>query len=239
MHRRTSSLCLSLLLLLPASVGYAETHFEAAQYFLANGQETEARRALTREIASRPRNLEARYNLAVLLERIGHSEQAAELYRDNIHRGSHLPSVVNLTAYLRRQQHDKQATKLLIQTTKKIRSEAVPWYLLAEMAAQQKNRVQADKYYRKAIKADRKNGFAHLRYAKFLAKDGNIKQAYQHASKAVNLLPRCAPCQHIGGDIFEQSGKPKQALKAWQQSMALEPNAALRKKIMAHLQANR
>ncbi|MDQ6987445.1 MAG: tetratricopeptide repeat protein [Mariprofundaceae bacterium] len=237
MRHRAGSFCLTLLLLLPASASYAETYFEAAQRLLANGQETEARRALNREITIRPRNLEARYNLAVLLERIGHNEQAAELYHDNIHRGRHLPSVVNLAAYLRKQKKTGQAIALLMQATKKIRGEAVPWYLLADIAAQQKKPAQAEKYYKKALKADRKNGFAHLRYAKFLAANGNIKQAVRHTSKALNLLPQCAPCQHIGGDIFTQAGKHKQALKAWQRSMALAPDAALRKKIMPALES--
>ncbi|MDQ6987346.1 MAG: tetratricopeptide repeat protein [Mariprofundaceae bacterium] len=238
MRRHAGSFCLTLLLLLPASASYAETYFEAAQHLLANGQETEARRALNREINIRPRNLEARYNLAVLLERIGHNAQAAELYHDNIHRGRHLPSVVNLAAYLRTQKQTGRAITLLMQATKKYRAEAVPWYLLADIAAQQKKPALAEEYYEKSLKADRKNGFAHLRYAKFLAANGNIKQAARHASTALNLLPRCAPCQHIGGDIFEQAGKHKQALKAWQKSMALEPNAALRKKIMPALQAH-
>ncbi len=238
MRRHAGSFCLILLLLLPLSASYAETYFEAAQRLLANGQQTEARRALAREITIRPPNLEARYNLAVLLERIGHDAQAATLYRDNIHRGRHLPSVVNLAAYLRKQKQTEKAIALLMQATKKYRAEAVPWYLLADIAVQQKKLELAEKYYRKALKADRKNGFAHLRYGKFLAANGNIKQAVRHASTALNLLPQCAPCQRIGGDIFEQAGQHKQALKAWQRSMALEPDAALRKKILPALQAH-
>jgi len=239
LRQRTSSLCL-LLLLSAATVSHAETYFEAAQRLLESGQETEARRALNREIAVRPRNLEARYDLAVLLERIGHPEKAAELYRDNIKRGRHLPSIVNLAAYLRKQGRRDEATALLLKATKKFRAEAVPWYILADMAEKQGNQKKAAEYYQKAIKADAKNGFAQLRYGRFLAKQNKLKQAEPHIILALSLLPQCAPCQRMGGDILARAGKQKSALKAWQRSAALEPDAKLSKKIFNALQtANR
>jgi len=235
LRRRAGSLWLILLLLLPAAASHAETYFESAQHLLENGQETEARRALSREIAVRPRNLEARYNLAILLERIGHATEASELYRDNIKRGRHLPSVVNLAAYLRKQHQNDAAIKLLFKATKTFPAEAVPWYVLAGMAEKRGANKKAENYYQQALKADAKNGFAHLRYGRFLSRQGKIKQAGRQISKALSLLPQCAPCLRIGGDILVQAGKQKQALKAWQRSIALEPNPNLRKKITTAL----
>lgn len=237
MRRLASSLLLAAGIFFIPACGLAETHFQAAQRLLQSGNETEARRALELELAVRPRNLEARYDLAVLLERIGHGKRAAELYRRNIKLGRHLPSVVNLSAWLRSHGHNEQATKLLQKATRDFPAEAVPWYLLAGMAAQQGKKQQADTLYRKAIAADRKNGFAHLRYARFLAARGRQGDAVAQARTAVRLLPHCAPCLNIAGDILAGAGKRKQALALWQRSIALAPNTPLRHKILQALNA--
>jgi len=224
------------LCLIPAAA-WAETHFEAAQRLLESGHETEARRALELELEVRPRNLEARYNLAVLLTRIGHKPAAIQLYRENIKHGKHLPTVVNLSALYRGQAKRKAATQLLKKATRTFRSEAVPWYLLASMAEREKHTPQADHDYRRALKADRKNGFAHIRYARFLAMHQHLKPAITHANRAVHLLPECAACFKIEGDIFRQNHAPKQALIAYQKAASLSPNRAIRLNIIAMLNA--
>ena len=239
MHRHASSWWIAAFLLSFPLGGCADTHFEAAQHHLQDGQETEARRALELEIASRPNNLQARYNLAVLLERIGHDKDAAALYRENLKRGRHLASVVNLSAWLRRQGRTGEARKLLQQATQDYPAEAVPWYLLADMAQQNGNKQQAAGLFREAIKADDKNGYAHLRFARFLASSGDISKAVAQADQAVRLLPECAPCLDITGDIFSQAGKKRRALALWQRSIAIEPNDALRSKIRQALKTIR
>ncbi|MDQ6972550.1 MAG: hypothetical protein Q9M30_07870 [Mariprofundaceae bacterium] len=237
MHRRGVSRLLAAILLFTPLVSHAESHFEAAERLLQAGQETEARRALTLEIGTRPGNLEARYNLAVLLERIGHDDKAALLYRENIKRGKHLPSMINLSAWLRRNRQGKEAEELLLKASRIFRSEAPPWYLLAEMAEQKNELEQADRLYRKAIKADRKNGFAHLRYAGFLNRSGHALGAQSHANQAIARLPSCGSCLHIAADIFHSAGKEHRALALWQKSIAIHPDAELRNKIMQAQQA--
>jgi Tfp pilus assembly protein PilF len=214
------------------------THLETAQQHLFSGNEYEARRALELEIAEHPDNLDARYNLAVLLERSGYEKEAASLYRENLeHR--HLPSMVNLSAWLRRQGQVDEARALLQKATKDYRSEAVPYYLLAEMSQQDGKNDQAATLYHKAIKADKKNGYAHLRFAQFLADTGDIEAAIAQANKAVRLLPRCASCLRIAGDILARGGKNSQALALWQRSIAIAPDPELRVKIQQAIQATR
>jgi len=218
-------------------MAWAETHFEASQRLLESGHETEARRSLELEIERRPDNLEARYNLAVLLTRIGHESIASQLYRDNMKYGKHLPSIVNLSALYLKQGRKKEAKRLLEKATLSFRSEATPWYLLASIAEQQKNITQADRDYRKALKADRNNGFSHIRYARFLAATHHLKSAQSHAERAVYILPECAVCFKIKGDILRQNKHMKQALVAYQKAAALSPNRSIRLNIIAMLNA--
>jgi len=234
--RVTKTVFLVCLCLVPAAA-QAETHFEAAQRLLESGHETEARRALELELKLRPRNLEARYNLAVLIMHIGHPEEAVHLYQQNMKYGWHLPTVANLsTIYLKKGQRNL-AIQLLEKATRRFHSEAVPWYLLAAIAEQRKQFKKADQYYRKALKADRKNGFAHIRYARFLARRHQFNAAKKHAARAVRLLPECAVCFKIEGDILRQSGDMKQALSAYQKAAALMPNRAIRMDIITMLDA--
>jgi len=234
--RAAKAIFLACLCLVPAAV-WAETHFEAGMRLLESGHETEARRALELELKLRPRNLEARYDLAVLLTRIGHPKKAEHLYQQNMKYGWHLPTVANLsTIYLKKGQR-KHAIQLLKKATRKFRSEAVPWYLLAAIAEQQKQFKTADQYYRKALKADRRNGFAHIRYARFLASLHQFNTAKEHAAHAVRLLPECAACFKIEGDVLRQGGDTKQALSAYQKAAALMPSRAIRMDIITMLDA--
>jgi Tfp pilus assembly protein PilF len=237
--RQKNSWSIAACLLSILLAGCANTHLETARQHLFSGQESEARHALELEITDHPDNLDARYNLAVLLERAGHEGKAADLYRENLEHHRHLPSVVNLSAWLRRQGQIDEARQLLQQATKDYRSEAVPYYLLAEISQQDGKLDQAASQYRKAIKADKKNGYAHLRYARLLADTGHIDEAVAQANKAVRLLPRCASCLNIAGDILSRAGKDSLALALWQRSIAIAPDAGLRAKIQQAIQASR
>lgn len=232
MRRQAGNLWLAVLLLLAPLSSQAGTYFDESQSLLEQGLESEARRALELEIAAHPRNLEARYNLAVLLERIGHRDAAASLYRKNLARGSHLPSVVNLSALLRAGGKNNQAKALLQKATRQFRAEAVPWYLLAEMAEQADNKAGASRFYRKAIEADNMNGFAHLRYARFLAANQNLAEAVTQARRAVELQAECATCLKLAGNILAQAGDRREALALWQRSIAIAPDLQLRNKIL-------
>ncbi len=223
-------------MLLPSG-GWAETYFETAQRLLESGHETEARRALRQELRLRPRNLEARYDLAVLLTRIGHASEAVKLYENNMRRGWHLPTVVNLSIEYIGHGKRKAAVQLLHGAAGKFRSEAVPWYMLAAIAEQNHQPQLADQNYRKALKADPVNGFAHIRYARFLAAADRLQSARVHAARAVKLLPECAACFRIAGDVFRKSGKMKQAFAAYQKAAALAPDDAIRRDIVAMLDA--
>lgn len=226
-------------LCLVSTVAWSETYFEAAQRLLEGGHETEARRALALEIKLRPRNLEARYDLAVLLMRIGHRKEATRLYQEDMKRGWYLPAVANLSAIYLKQGKRESAIRLLENATRKFRSEAVPWYLLAAIAEQQKQFRKADQYYQRSLKADRKNGFAYIRYARFLASRHRLQLAIIHAEHAVRLLPECAPCFNIEGNILRQNHEVKQALAAYQRAISMSSdraaNRAMRLKIIALL----
>lgn len=227
---------MTLLALAAAPAAAADSYFEAAQQFLEAGKETEARRALAQELRMRPHNLDARYNLAVLLQRIGHADEAERLYEENLQRGPHLPSAVNLSAIHVGRNDTAKARGLLQKAAKQFRHEAVPRYLLAELSEAQGDRASAATFFREALKADPLNGFAHLRYARFLAKGKRRAQAVKHAKRAVKLLPECAPCWQIYGDIMRQGGNDKQALAAYQRAAALMPERAIRLRIIAALE---
>jgi len=215
----------------------AETYFEAAQTLYEAGKQTEARRALRNELKIRPDNLEARYDLAVLLEEIGHRKDAVALYEENLRRGWHLPTIVNLSAIYRQQGETDRAVQLLEKAARKFRHEAVPWYLLAEISAAAGEKEKAKKQFEAALRADPLNAFAHIRYAAFLAGQKQMKSAIKHARRGTGLRPECADCWRILGDILRDAGDHSGALKAYQKSAALNPDIIIRKRIISQLHA--
>jgi len=210
----------------------AETPFEASARLIEAGQITEARRALEAELRMRPKHVEARYNLAVLLQEAGKNQDAASLYEQNLSIAWHLPSVVNLAGILQQQGKSAQAKIWLQQATKKFRHEATPWYLLAAISEGEGNNTEAEQRLRKAITTDPLNGFAHLNYAGFQTRHKLADHGIKEASKATRLLPDCAPCWRQYGDILRASGKQQAALKAYQRSLVIQPDSKTRQQLI-------
>jgi len=236
MNRSILLLCCAGLLLLPGQA-WSKTPFETAQAYYESGQETEARRALRQELRLRPGNLEARFDLAVLLVHIGHRDTAQMLYKKNLEHGRHLPSAVNLSAMYIESGNPEKARELLLSAARIFRTEAVPYYLLADMAARDGHTKQADSYFRNALRADALNGFAHLRYARFLSSQKRHTLALKHGQRALKLLPNCSLCWQQLGGIQQQADKLDQALASYQNSAALKPGKTIRKHMIAVLEA--
>ena len=215
---------------------WAVDYQKNAQKFEQQQQWTEARRAWQSELIQHPKNLDARYHLAQLLQQAGHQSDAQALYEKNMQIGKHLNTTITLSQLYLKQKKRSQAIKLLKKSTKTFRNEAVPWYLLAELASQNKQNNKARKYFQKALKADPMNGFAHLRYARFLSNQKQYPQAIKHAKKALRIKTTCATCWRIYGDILQAAKQPKDALKAYQHSLAIQPNSETRQHLINILQ---
>jgi len=217
-----------LLTGLQITEAHAKSPFLAAQHFIETGQHTEARRALKSELRMRPENIEARYNLAVLLEDIQHQKEALTLYEENFTYAWHLPSIVNLVTILQRQGKTEQARQWLQNATKKIKYEATLWYMLAAMHEQDGQIEKAASLHRKALKADPLNGFAYLHYADFQSRHGESDKGMKYSAKAMRLLPNCAPCWSKSGNILMQAGQIADAAEAFQRSLAIQANSETR-----------
>lgn len=133
---------------------------EQAFKHLKNEQWTEARRTFQSELIVHPENLEARYNLALLLKRADHHDQELELYKKNMTFGWHLPTVVNLTTIYRANGEASHARGLLKKAVKRFKNEATPGYLLADLEEKTGNFDGANSWYKHALRADPLNGFA-------------------------------------------------------------------------------
>ena len=215
---------------------YAETPFEASQQFIETGQITEARRALEIEIRLRPGNIEARYNLAVLLEESGHQAEAIALYQKNLEKAArHLPSLINLASALERSGRTSEAQQWLVKGTIEIKHEATPWYLLAKMYERRSDTITAATLYQKAMKADPLNGFAYLHYATFQSGNNLGDLGLKYGAKAIRLLPQCAPCWSSYGSILQHAGKNEESLDAYQHSLSIDTDINTRIKLIAVL----
>ena len=215
----------------------AETPFQAAGIYIESNQITEARRALESELRLRPGNLEARYNLAILLEKIGHRDAAQKMYETNINAGRHLPSIVNLAALLQDKGQQNEAVQLLETATKQYKYEATPWYLLARIAENRGDNNAAIQLYQRALKADPLNGFAYLHYADYQSRHDMKGFGLKYGAKASKLLSTCAPCWRNYGDILHRAKKDKDALAAYQRSLAIDPADKTRQQLVISLRA--
>lgn len=193
---------------------------------------TEARRNFELELTTHPKNLEARYHLALLLSKAGHHDAEKELYLENMKLGWHLPSVVNLSAIYRSENNPAAARELLKRAAKHFRFEATPRYLLAEIDTEAGQILSADKWFRDALKCDPLNGYAHIRYAKFLAGQKKFGDALKHGERAAGLLPESALTLTVLGEIQVAAGKRDEALESYQKSLSLQPDPTTRQHLI-------
>ena len=226
------NLAVLILPLLHPSFAGAATPFERSEQLIEQGKHTEARRALESELRIRPENVEARYNLAILMTENGHTSDAISLYEKNLAIAWHLPSLVNLASALQKLGETKKVQQWLEKGTKKLRHEATPWYLLAAISEQRGNIVQAMTQYQRALKADPLNGFAHLHYATFQSRHQLADHGLKHGRKATKLLPECAPCWREYGNILRREKNEQEAMIAYQRSLAINPNKQTRQQLV-------
>lgn len=146
--------------------------------------------------------------------------------------GWHLPTVANLSAVYVEQSNTSQARALLEKAAKRYRNEATPRYLLAELDEKAGNTKQANAWYEKALRADPLNGFAHIRYARFLERQKQLDLALKHALKAVRLQPTSASCLTIRGNIQVHRKEYNDALESYQKSLAISPGPETRQKLI-------
>ncbi len=211
---------------------YAKSTYQQARQLIEQGRIPEARRALQSELRVNPGNVEARYDLAVLLEDIGQQADAKSLYEKNLSFYWHLPSLINLATLLERGGKTEQARHWLEKATRKIRHEAAPWYLLAAISEKKGHIRKAGTQYKKAIKADPLNGFAWLRLAEFQSRRQLADKGIKFAEKAMRLLPDCAPCWRSYGNIMRATGHSNKALAAYQRSLAIRPDSQTRQQLI-------
>jgi len=218
-------------LILPAPAA-AKTDAERAYRLLEQGHIPEARRALEAELRKHPNHIEARYNLAVLLEEMLHQSEAEALYRRNLKQSWHLPSLINLVVMLKRQKRVDEAIDWLRSATKHLRHEAAPWYMLAEISESRGDLQHAGEQYRQATRADPLNGFGWLRLAQFQSRHRLDDRGLKYGKKAIRLLADCAACWRRYGDILTANERHHEALAAYQRSLAIDPDAKTRQQLI-------
>jgi len=211
---------------------YAKTAYQQALQLIEQERIPEARRALQSELRVGPGNVEARYDLAVLLEDIGQQADAQSLYEKNLSFYWHLPSLINLAALLQRSGKTEQVRQWLEKATENIRHEATPWYLLAAISEKKGHIRKAVTQYKKALQADPLNGFAWLRFAEFQSHRQLADKGIKFAEKAMRLLPDCAPCWRSYGNIMRATGQRNKALAAYQRSLAIRPDSQTRQQLI-------
>lgn len=91
---------------------------------------------------------------------------------------------------------------------------------------------EAGGWYRKALRADPLNGYAHLRYARFLAHTDSSGLALKHAERATRLLPESAYSWQLLATIHAAVDEPERALAAYQRSLAIEPLSGTRQQMI-------
>lgn len=196
------------------------------------GNEPAARRLWQLQLDEHPRDRQARFNLASALEAIGHDNEAKAHYLLILEQGDDVATLVNLAKLYHRHGDKDQAYQLLKHAARSFPTDAMPVYTYADILAFDGNSAEADKQFKRALKTDWHNGFAHLHYARFLFDRNDHLLALKHAREGVQQQPS----NHLGwlllGDIQTRTKQYKQALVAFERSAAIHDSPEIRNRII-------
>jgi tetratricopeptide (TPR) repeat protein len=189
---------------------------EAAQYYTAA-------RALRPETA---------HELAHLLERMGRSAEAADVYRDLARRrpddASHL---VCLGFSLKADGHDADAAPVLDQAVLRARAairlkpdDPVAYFRLGSAQKAQGKLDDAIAAYRESIRLDADAAGPHFTLGDSLAAAGKHDEAIAAYREAMKIRPDYAAPHASLGDVLKAQGKPEEAIAAYREASRLAPN---------------
>jgi tetratricopeptide (TPR) repeat protein len=175
------------------------------------GRKAEAKDAFHQLITRFPDSGWTHFLLAAAYESQQQPEKAIDEYRQVVAKDPSIPNARFAIGYLYWRQQDPEQARTWLEAEAKRGCHSLANYYLGEIARGEKDILQADNLYRRAIACNPSNSDAHLRLGIILTDQKRYREALVELKKAVQLKPdQSAPHYHLGA-LYRQMGRKADA----------------------------
>lgn len=171
-----------------------------------------------------PTDTFAMYNLAIVYQDQGKTDQAENLYSDILKNTEDTFSRINLAGiYYNKGNHDEAFRQLETAATKNPDS-AHPLSVMGEFKEQEGNLAEAEQIYLKALNIDDKHAITHHRLGRLHLKREKFATGIEHLKQAIALEAENLAYLETLGAEYERSGDYLEAVNYFERISVLEPD---------------
>ncbi len=171
-----------------------------------------------------PDNSFAMYNLAVVYQDQGKTDQAEKLYHDILKITEDTFSRINLAGIHYDKGNSDEAFKQLEIATNKNPDSAHPLSILGEFKEREGKLAEAEQKYLKALSIDNRHAPTHYRLGRLHLKRGKFAQGIEHLKQSIDLEMENPVYLETLGAEYERSGDYLEAVNYFERVSVLQPN---------------
>ncbi|MBT5551045.1 MAG: tetratricopeptide repeat protein [Nitrospina sp.] len=201
-----------------------DSHFNKGVELYDNKELAKAIEEYKLALRQNPKDTFAMYNLAVLYQDQGKTDQAENLYGSVLKITEDTFSRINLAGILYDKGNHDEAFRQLETAADKNPDSAYPLSVLGEYKEQQEKFAAAEQNYLKALSIDNHHALTHYRLGRLHLKREKFAQGIEHLQQASELETHNPAYLEALGDEYERSGDYLEAVNFFERVSVLEPD---------------
>lgn len=206
---------------MPASI---DSHFNKGVDHYDNRELAKAIEEYKLALRKNPQNTFAMYNLAVVYQDQGKTDQAEKLYLDVLKNTEDTFSRINLAGIHYEKGNQDEAFRQLAIAADKNPDSAHPLSVLGEYKEREGKLAEAEQIYLKALSIDNRHALSHYRLGRLHLKREKSSQGLEHLNQAIDLDAENSTYLQALGAEHERLGKHLLAASFFERISVLEPN---------------
>ena len=201
-----------------------EGNFNRGVEHYDNGQLAKAIEEYKLALRKNPNDTFAMYNLAIVYQDQGKTDQAKNLYQDILKITEDTFSRINLAGIHYNNGNPDEAFRHLETAANKNPDSAHPLSVMGELKEKQGKFAEAEQNYLKALSIDDKHALTHYRLGRLHLKREKFTTGIEHLKQSIDLEDENPAYLETLGAEYERSGNNLEALNYFERVSVLEPN---------------
>lgn len=201
-----------------------EGHFNRGVEHYDNRQYAKAIEEYKLALRKNPDDTFAMYNLAVVYQDQGKTDQAENLYQDILKTTEDTFSRINLAGIHYNKGNPDEAFKQLEIATNRNPDSAHPLSVLGEFKEREGKLAEAEQKYLKALSIDNQHALTHYRLGRLHLKREKFATGIEHLKQSIDLDAENPAYLEALGEEYERSGNYLESMNYFERVSVLEPD---------------
>lgn len=201
-----------------------ESHFNKGVEHYDSQQYAKAIEEYKLALRKNPEDTFSMYNLAVVYQDQGKTDQAENLYKDVLKITEDTFSRINLAGIYYNNGNPDEAFKQLETAAKKNPDSAHPLSVLGEFKEREGKFAEAEKQYLKALSIDNQHALTHFRLGRLHLKREKFAKGIEHLKQSIDLENENPAYLETLGEEYERTGDYLEAVNYFERVSVLQPD---------------